>query len=345
MRHTSLLLSSLALAQCSTAGLLNARQDTTSATARTGTATTTTSEATAGLVETTIDGKATTLQVAVPTGDVADETTSTPTVKTATALAPVATDIGTGSSALLSCKAPTGSPLCLPNNATQVNVGDTYYVTWDPSRFEVNTTITILLNYANDTDNGNRVAWTSDGTPREKGFVTVKMDDSWRKGTRNATLEFALIAYQPVSEHTARPVDGPTVFLSKSSSHYPPPPTTKLPDNVSLYVGVPLGVGGLIFVLLGLYFGMRKHRHIDIKGIMARRNRGYGARKSRRERLGLKKGVIRLEEREVADPVEDYRNARDIYSAPGLSGDGGKYGGNAFRNEIEKQNIGRRGMI
>jgi hypothetical protein len=234
-------------------------------------------------------------------------------------------------------------------------------VTWDPTRFEVNTTITILLNYANDTSNGNRVAWTSDGTPREKGFVTVKMEDAWRMDTRNATLEFALISYTPVSEHTAKPVDGPTVFLTKSSSHYPPPPKTKLPDNISLYVGVPLGVGCLLFGLLGLYLGMRKHRKIGLGSVMGRR-KGYGTRKSKRQRLGLKKGAIRLEERELTDPALDYRDADEIRPAPArqdwpmppnprrgteeslgsLASDGGD---NAFRREIEKQKTGRTGMI
>jgi hypothetical protein len=235
-------------------------------------------------------------------------------------------------------------------------------VTWDPTRFEVNTTITILLNYANDTDNGNRVAWTSDGTPREKGFVTVKMEDDWRLDTGNATLEFALISYTPVSEHTAKPLDGPTVFLSKTSTRYAPPPKTKLPDNISLYVGVPLGVGGLIFVLLGLYFGMRKHRHIGMKSIMGRR-KGYGTRKSKRERLGLKKGAIRLEEREVTDPAVDYRERDEIRPAPAgqdwpmppgapRRGTEESLGSlvndpsdNSFRREMEKQRTGRGGMI
>jgi hypothetical protein len=231
-------------------------------------------------------------------------------------------------------------------------------VTWDPTRFEVNTTITILLNYANDTENGNRVAWTSDGTPREKGFVTIKMEDSWRMGTKNTTLEFALISYSPASKHTATPVDGPTIFLTKSTSHYPPPAKTKLPDNVSLYVGVPIGVGGLIFVLLGLYFGMRKHRHIGLKSIMGRK-KGYGSGKSKRERLGLKKGAIRLGERGTTDPALNYGDWDEIRPAPTgqqdwpmpqalrsgaeeplgtlVNGDNG----NAFRKEVEQQQTGR----
>ena len=246
-------------------------------------------------------------------------------------------------------------------------------VTWDPTRFAANTTISVLLNYANDTSNGNRVAWTSPGTPREKGFVTVKMEDSWRMGTRNATLEFVLTSYAANSQKTAQSVDGPTIYLAQASSHYPPPPENKLPDKTSLMIGLPVGLGALAFVLIGLYFGMRKHRKIDVSHIMERmnRNKGYAGRKSKRQRLGLKKGAIRLEERELNDPARDYRDADEIHAAPArgnygredygrddfsrppviprrgtdeslgsLVSDQGQ-GGNAFRNEIEKQRTGR----
>lgn len=193
------------------------------------------------------------------------------------------------------------------------------------------------------------------------------MEDSWRKDTRNATMEFVLTSYAPNSQKTAQSVDGPTIFLAKASSHYPPPQTSKMPDKLSLMIGVPLGVGGLFFVLLGLYFGMRKHRKIEVSNIMERmkRNKGYGGRQSKRQRLGLKKGAIRLEERELRDPARDYRDADDIRAAPpqdfygrppviprrgtdeslgSLVSDRGQ-GGNAFRNEIEKQQTGRRDMF
>jgi hypothetical protein len=243
-------------------------------------------------------------------------------------------------------------------------------VTWDPTRFQTNTTISILLNYVNDTMNGNRVAWTSPGTAREKGFVTVKMEDSWRKDTKNATLEFILTSYAPDSQKTAQSIDGPTIFLAKESSHYPPPPANKLPDKLSLMIALPLGLGALLFVMVGLYFGMRNQRTIDVGGIVGKmsRKKGYAGRKSKRQRLGLKKGAIRLEERELADAAKDYRDADKIHEAShkdessrpphvlrrdntdeslgSLVSDGG-HGprGNAFRNEIEKQQTGRRDMF
>jgi hypothetical protein len=196
------------------------------------------------------------------------------------------------------------------------------------------------------------------------------MEDSWRMGTRNATLEFVLTSYAPNSANTAQSVDGPTIYLAKASSHYPPPPQNKLPDKVSLMIGLPIGLGALLFVLVGLYFGMRKTRKIDTSAIMERmgRNRGYAGRKSKRQRMGLKKGAIRLEERELSDPARDYRDADDIRPAPArddfsrppviprrgtdeslgsLVSDRGHRGngGNAFRNEMDKQRTGRNDMF
>jgi hypothetical protein len=226
-------------------------------------------------------------------------------------------------------------------------------VTWDPSRFDTNATINILLNYSNDTA---RAAYTSDGVPKQRGFLVVTMEDAWRQGFSNATLQFALVSYTPVSDHTARPFRGPTVFLSKApATHYPPPQHTKLPDNLSLLIGLPLGLGALVFVLLGLYFGMRKHRHIDVKSLLSKKN-GYGSGKSKRQRLGLKKGAIRLEEREVIVPSRREYSDDEIRSVPPrINVDGHRRdeslgslvsdnegGNNAFRREIEKQKTGER---
>lgn len=230
-------------------------------------------------------------------------------------------------------------------------------VTWDPTRFDVNATINILLNYSNDTA---RVAYTSEGVPKQKGFLTVTMQESWMETRSNATLIFALVSYTPISDHTARPFVGPTVFLSKKpATHYKPPPVNTLPDNISLLIGLPLGLGALFFVMLGLYFGMRKHRRIamaDIKAALSKK-KGYGASKSKRQRLGLKKGAIRLEEREILTPNrreytdDEVRNVPPRFNASGhmrdeslgsLVSDSEGPGNNAFREEIRKQQTGAR---
>ncbi|TID24120.1 hypothetical protein E2P81_ATG02426 [Venturia nashicola] len=310
----------------------------------------------AGLVGTTINGTKTTLQVVAPTGD-ATATGKANAGGTETSPAATSTSsFGAGDMKLLQCNAPTGNPMCMPSNATILYVGDTYYVTWDPTRFDVNATINILLNYSNDTA---RAAYTSEGIPKQKGFLTVTMQESWMQESSNATLIFALVSYTPVSDHTARPFVGPTVFLSKKpATHYSPPPVNTLPDNRSLLIGLPLGLGALFFVMLGLFFGMRRHRKVSITEIRAAlsKRRGYGASKSKRQRLGLKKGAIRLEEREVMTPNRREYTDDEVRSVPPrmygggyrseeslgslVSDNEGPPGHNAFRDEIRNQQRG-----
>jgi hypothetical protein len=201
------------------------------------------------------------------------------------------------------------------------------------------------------------------------------MQESFLQGVSNNTLKFALVSFSPGGNHAqdAIPVEGPTVFLSKApATHYAPPPHTKLPSNLSLLIGLPLGLGALVFVSLGLFFGMRKHRHISVGSVMGKRA-GYGVGKSRRQRLG-KKGAIRLEEREVLqsrsqgvrtggttrtrdDDEIGHAGAQDATTQmwPLPSTHGGHQrdeslgslvsesegGNNAFRREVERQRTGR----
>jgi hypothetical protein len=227
------------------------------------------------------------------------------------------------------------------------------------------------VNYANDTSQNNRVAFTSPGEPKQKSFTTVTMQSSYLQGVDNNTLKFGLISYSPSGNHAqdAITIDGPTVFLSKAATkHFSPPPHTKLPSNLSLLIGLPLGLGALVFVLLGLFFGMRKTRMINVGSVMGKR-KGYGVGKSRRQRIG-KKGAIRLEEREVlqsrdrgartgASRMDDEIRPVGSLAAPNTtwplppSRDGHRReesfgslvsdseGGNAFRREMEKQRTGR----
>jgi hypothetical protein len=203
----------------------------------------------------------------------------------------------------------------------------------------------------------------------------VTMQDSFLQGVDNNTLKFALVTFSPGGNHAldAIPIEGPTVYLSKApATHYAPPPHTKLPSNLSLLIGLPLGLGALVFVSLGLFFGMRKHRHIGVGGVMGKRA-GYGVGKSRRQRLG-KKGAIRLEEREVLQsrsqgartggntrargedeirPFDAQGTAQQMWPLPPARGghqrdeslgslvSDSEGGNNAFRREVERQRTGR----
>ena len=80
-------------------------------------------------------------------------------------------------------------------------------------------------------------------------------------------------------------------------------------------IALPIALGCAAFIVLGLFFGMRKHRILGVGSVYGRRGRGYGERKSRRQRLGVRKAAIRLEEREVP-PEPRYTDADEIMPAP-----------------------------
>lgn len=110
------------------------------------------------------------------------------------------------------------------------------------------------------------------------------------------------------------PLKGPSIILTTSS--LPEPPRTKLPSKESLIIALPIALGFCAIVVFGLCLGMRSHRKLAVGSAMGRRGRGYGERKSRRQRLGQEKGAIRLEDREVAPSQPRYRDGNEISAAP-----------------------------
>ena len=145
---------------------------------------------------------------------------------------------------------------------------------------------------------------------------------------------------------TANPYKGPSIMITNEpATHYSPPDPTKVPNKEGLIIGLPVSLGFVLLVVVGLYFGMRKQRIIGLGNIMGRRNKGYGTGKSRRQRLGLsKKGAIRLEDQESktairtapahshGDSLGSLVSDDEIRPAPR---------GNQFRDEIERQQTGR----
>jgi hypothetical protein len=135
--------------------------------------------------------------------------------------------------------------------------------------------------------------------------------------------------------------------MNEPLQHYEPPEPTKAPNKGGLYIGLPVALGFVVFILVGLFFGMKKHRTIGLGNIMGRRNKGYGVGKSRRQRMGLgKKGAIRLEDRERQSGPQ-FRDAqghnRDV-SLGSLVGDDEirpAPRGNEFREEMQRQKTSR----
>jgi hypothetical protein len=135
--------------------------------------------------------------------------------------------------------------------------------------------------------------------------------------------------------------DGPMITLEyEPPKHIPPPPKNSI-DKTGLMIGLPVGLGFVGLVVIGLFIGMRKNRVIGIGNIMGRRNRGYGSGKSRRQRLGLgKKGAIALEERSVSGPRYGHARGDSLGSLVSDDGRPAAPGSNVFRDEIQRQRTG-----
>ncbi|KAH0542652.1 hypothetical protein FGG08_002975 [Glutinoglossum americanum] len=260
-------------------------------------------------------------------------------------------------------------PFCQPTNGSDVWVGDTYFVTWDPSFFGPNSTVSIWLNYV-DPEGGGREAWNSGPRANSYGFVSLQMDNSWRKDNSRNNLTFYLVK---VGSNEVQPtvIQGPTISLiKKPAQHYPPPPRTKAPSGLSLEIGIPVALVFIFVVVCGLWIGMRKHRTIGLGNINIGRNKGYGVGQSRRQRIkrSKKAGPIQLGDDTMAEPrgdgfrdhpIDDVelaeRQARprghirddslgSLADSPtqGTFRQDQRRGNNAFRDEVARQKTGGR---
>ncbi|KAI9792141.1 MAG: hypothetical protein M1833_001255 [Piccolia ochrophora] len=213
-------------------------------------------------------------------------------------------------------------PFCLPKNMSDVYVGDTYYVTWDPDAFPVNTSLILLLDYANastpDLPSAGRNAWTAPTTPVSYGFTSVTMDESWLRslGRNNLTFRAQIITTEP-EEAVGRRI-GPTVSLIEPpKQHYPAGPPTAPPNRLGLIVGLPVSLTAVAVLCCGLAYGMRKKRRIGLGSVMGRGRGGYGVGKSRRQRMrGARRGArgsgaIRLDDDIGAPPTPRDGGFRD----------------------------------
>jgi len=224
--------------------------------------------------------------------------------------------------------------------------------------FSQNETIRIELDYINATGAAPQHAWSSPPTAKNLGYVIMTMDAAWLQGQSFNNLSLTLVALDTSVNQAARIIPGPYISLiNQPAEHYPPPPHAEL-NKLGLEVGIPVGVGAFLFIVCGLWFGMRKTRRIELGNIMSRR-KGYGVGKSRRQRMG-KQADIQLRESALRPTSPEFRDeplqgaeapqrfaghAREeslgslVSSAAGDSFS--RPQGNVFREELERQRTGR----
>ncbi|PGH27299.1 hypothetical protein AJ80_01009 [Polytolypa hystricis UAMH7299] len=233
-------------------------------------------------------------------------------------------------------------PFCLPENGTEVYVGDTYYVTWDSDAYPMNSTITVGLDYVNTTGNGGKSAFTADPRENRYGYVTITMEKGWLQDQSRNNLTVYLVELDPNSDARAKPVTGPIISLvNKPVKHYPPPPPTPPPTKLGLMVGLPIGLGAFCLIVFGLCYGMRKHRRIGLGNIMGGKTKGYGSGRSRVERLGGRRrggpsATIRMED--LDDPAVRYTDEPSVRTATDTEtfNEAQRAKGNAFKSNLTR---------
>jgi hypothetical protein len=83
------------------------------------------------------------------------------------------------STAFPSCHDTSAKPFCLPNNESTLYVGKTYYATWNPDVFPINSTVTVKVQFINDSL---QEVWSSPETDNSWGFVAVQTTKDWMQG-------------------------------------------------------------------------------------------------------------------------------------------------------------------
>jgi hypothetical protein len=191
-------------------------------------------------------------------------------------------------------------------------------VIWSPNAFPTNTTILVGLQDTNDTES----PFISDAMPKERGLTLVTIDPAWLDGLDQRNLTMYWVAYQagsPSSPSNPRHLAYNVTIVPKPVQHLPANIHKGSFNRESLIIALPIVLGFIVLLVLGLFFGMRGQRRIGLGSIMGRGRLGYGTNKSRRERLGIKKGAIRLEDREgIPPPSLEYRDrgSDEITPAP-----------------------------
>ncbi|KAG0652032.1 hypothetical protein D0Z07_0908 [Hyphodiscus hymeniophilus] len=246
---------------------------------------------------TTIDGVATIIN-ANPGATTSITGDSKPT---STLSGAVATSTGGGSFPLCHNKDGDFAPFCLPNNASSVYVGETYYVTWDINYFsEKNATVLVMANYVN-ASNGGPQAFESPISADYRGFYAWTINKSLLQGHSWNNVTLFLLHANP-SDDEPRSFTGPNVMVTNRPTTYYRQPKTPAPEGKTLYIALPTVLGAIFLLVCGTHLWNRHNRRIGLGNVMGRR-KGYGHGKSKAQRMGLQKNdkasVIQLREQEL----------------------------------------------
>ncbi|KJR80877.1 uncharacterized protein SPSK_05278 [Sporothrix schenckii 1099-18] len=243
------------------------------------------------------------------------------------------------------------APFCAPSNGTTLNPGITYYVTWDPSFFSAmpNTTVIITGNFFNDTTGAITTQAFSSGTLAAGwSFYAWDVEKSLLSGATSAGVNIRIsMAYLSTGNNSTH-VAGPVVTVANPQPYRQKP--AEAPSGMALYIGLPCILGFVALMLIGTCIWNHRTRRIGLGNVMGRsrfgklgelgQSKGYGVRKSRRQRVG----AVNLDSKDAIDLQN--REARKNGSGSGGNrgnDDGNDDGYDDFGMSWSNTNVGGRG--
>lgn len=231
-------------------------------------------------------------------------------------------------------------------------------VTWDPDFYNVSksdkaSNLTMEVSIRLDYFNSSSEEWSRltelDRVPAKWGFAPMKVNKKYHKMTQKGftNITLTLLSATRGSKEKEESVKLPVTF----EKHLPPEDKeTPVPKGKSLYIALPTVLGVFVVLLVGGCLWNRKTRRIQLGNVMGR-NRGYTGRSTRRMfRNGRKDNDINLDVQPTGGEyrdVPDRRGSDDLGSLAGTPVHAnfeqqGTVGGNAFRDEMARQNRQRR---
>ncbi|KAL9595362.1 MAG: hypothetical protein Q9219_006488 [cf. Caloplaca sp. 3 TL-2023] len=240
------------------------------------------------------------------------------------------------------------NPFCSPTQGQHVFVGSTYNVTWDPTLFAYNSTNVVEVKHANTTtptnptspDPANNTENNNLGysapLPNEKGFWTMEMHQEYLQDHRNNTpLTLFIRSKSPSGEPVIK--SGPVFSLATMNA-------TDVKNSTSSHgkgndlgekAGIPVGLGVFLIAAAGLLFWFLRRRRNNSAGYMSKR----GAVTGTRDLAGGGERGFRDEPTrglELQDRGAGH-GRQDSWEAGWDTGSSQGGGGNAFRDEIDRQ--------
>lgn len=190
-----------------------------------------------------------------------------------------------------------------------------------------------------------------DQVPAAFGFWPFHVKDSYLKfGGDHHNISITLYSNR---NRTAEKHKASTIYLNLAKPQLPAHKDPKVPAGQTLTIALPVVLGSIVLILVGVCLWNRKTRRIGLGNIMSRGRHGYSGRAERRL-FGRKDNGIQLDTRDMPPPGEyrdaPERNRRDSDALGSLAGSpvdpsfaqqGTTGGGNAFRDEMRRQDLDR----